>query len=167
MSFLSVIYRVHSCRSCLSSRLEKEEKPLTNYNTWLKRYGCDLAFIGQQHDFALDFTLHHRVKGLCCLIERVGGGDIGLELALYKPGEKCLKILLIAPWIVFCECAPEHTNDRAALKQWKIERNARNITSGEANDQVAALPSHAAQCCFRIITSHRIVDDIDALAAGK
>ena len=69
---------------------------------------------------------------------------------------------------LFChEATPEHTHDRAALEQRKIEGNTGDGATGETDHQVAPVPGHAAQGGFGIVTTHRVIHNIHTLAAGE
>ena len=64
------------------------------------------------------------------------------------------------------ERGPEHADDGAALEQNEIERKARNFPGGEAEHEIAAIPSRRPQARLRMRAADAVVDDVDALAAG-
>ena len=56
----------------------------------------------------------------------------------------------------------EHADQRAAFQQRQVERYRRDFPAGEADDQVAAVPRHAAYDLLGIIRADRVVGDVDA-----
>src|SRR6266851_516520 len=86
------------------------------------------------------------------------------DFAVQIPAQQFTQVFLVALGVARSERAPEDADNRTALEQAEIERNARNIASREADDQMATLPGQPAQRRFRIRTANRIKDHINTFA---
>src|SRR5213080_2697052 len=71
---------------------------------------------GDKNHLAHHLTVHHIIKCLRSMVKWIGRGDDRLDLTRCKPGEKFLKMLLVAPGIACRERTPKYTNDGAALE---------------------------------------------------
>src|SRR5205807_7917913 len=65
------------------------------------------------------------------------------------------------------ERAPEYADNGAAFEKWQVERNARDVSCREADDQETTVPGYAAQGSLGVIAAYRVENDIDAIARGK
>ena len=89
---------------------------------------------------------------------------MGRELALCRPAQQLLHILALHMGLALDELTPEHTHQRTAFEQRKIERYFGNIARGKSHHQETALPSNAAQGWLCIGPAHCIINHIDAAA---
>src|SRR5215510_14509853 len=60
---------------------------------------------------------------------------------------------------------PEYADHIAALEQYEVERQLRDVAGGEADHEKPALPRDRTQCRLSVRPADRIVDDIGAAAA--
>ena len=120
-----------------------------------------------EHELALDLAPLEALERLAGALERQRRVDRGAQLALGDPREQLLAVRAVLRGLAHRERAPEHADDLAALEQHEVERNLRDVAGGEADDEVAALPGDAAQRRLGERAADRIVDDVDAVAAGE
>ena len=96
--------------------------------------------------------------------------ELGRHRGLIRPvGEHVDQLVDERPLLVRAAravLAVEHADDRAPLEQRQVQRDARDVAGGEADDEEAALPRRAAQRRLAQGAADRVVDDVDALAAG-
>ena len=69
--------------------------------------------------------------------------------------------------LLTAKAAPEHAHDGAALKQGQIQGYRRDGTAGKTDDQIAAVPGHAADRRLGVVAADRVVDHIHAAAPGE
>src|SRR5204863_8764256 len=112
-------------------------------------------------------SLLEATERLCRLRELQRRIDRRGQLAFRDPREDLFGVRAIARRLAHRERAPEHADDLAALQQYEIERDLRDVARGEADHEVAALPCGAAQRDLGVRAADRIVDDVDATAAGE
>src|SRR5581483_11481314 len=117
-----------------------------------------------QYHLPTDSFVQHFVQRLGRALERIRGVDMRLHLALQVELQQRFVVTPVALGLVACERAPKHADDRAAFEQREIERDLRNVTRGEPDDEKTPVPRHVAQRRLGIRSANRIVDDIHAAA---
>jgi hypothetical protein len=114
-------------------------------------------------------------KRLALLERGESSGVIGKVVHLADSGPQASRldqlpelgnILALHCRFALAECAEEHADDRSALEQRQVDRDARYLAGGETDHEVAALPGQAAQRRLGERPTDGVVHDVDTLAAG-
>ena len=120
----------------------------------------------RQDDLPDDFPRRHHLQRLGGAVERKRRRDVRLQLALLEPLAELLHPRGEALRLAAREVAPEHADDRASFQQREVERNPRDVAGREPDDEQAAAPGGRSQRRLGVRPADRVVDDVDAAAAG-
>src|SRR6185437_60343 len=112
------------------------------------------------------FARLEQVERLRYLAEIEGVRHMRLELALLEPAEELREGVRHELGLVATIGAPEESDDVDVLHQHDVRRYLRDAAAGEADDDDASLPGDRAQALIEGVAADRIIDDIDAAAAG-
>src|SRR6516165_5841644 len=83
---------------------------------------------------------------------------------LLAPVEQLNQIGAVLIRVADGERAPRHADDRAAFEHDHVERKAGDLTGGEANYEIASLPSHGAQSRLCVRPADAVVEHIDTVS---
>src|SRR5204862_5383049 len=99
------------------------------------------VLIDRNHDLAFDLPVGHQGQGFCRALERERGRDVRPEFAFGKPAAQLADALGEAIGFAPRELAPGHADDRTAFQQREIQRDSRDISCREADNEEPSAPA--------------------------